>query len=246
MLSNFYKSSVVRIDNEKYDVVNKTELNGLIENEKKQAADAGPSSVYEKHNLDMQAVYTEKGNALMDEAREKSRAILEEARLQAAQMVSEARLQSDEITQQAYDKGMQQALGESAAMIEKAKLALTEALDNKEQLMALWEREMIDLAVRIARKVIGDIIEIDSYALTQIYKNAVDRIKAENDQIRLKLGPGSFNAIIPDDLGVEVVLEKKAGDSELIAETENGDVNISIDSQIEQIRKGFMMLMGEL
>ena len=87
------------------------------------------------------------------------------------------------------------------------------------------------------------ITEWDKAALTRIFKKAVDKIKVENEEIRVRLSLFNLDAIIPDDLGVEVVPDRTLERDECIVETENGEVNISISSQIAQIGSELRHLM---
>lgn len=212
-LSNIFKSRVVAIDRDIYMV-------GI-------AAPTMPRA--------MARAETPSPAAQLSAASAEARRIIENAQRKAGEILAEARRTSEEMQRAAYEKGQLQARQRWQHTIEKAQGALDGILKEREAIAMRHEEELIDLALHIARKIIAESIEFDRSVLTRIFNAALARIKAENEQIRVRLSLAYMDAIIPDELGVEVVPDRTLDSEECLVETENGEVSISIDSQLNEI-----------
>ena len=212
-MSNIFKSSVVAIDRDTYTV-------GI-------AAPAMPRAVAR-----MEAPPPA---AQLSAASAEARRIIENAQRKAGDILAEARRASEEMQRSAYEKGQQQARQRWQKTIEQAQAALHGILKEREAIAMRHEEDLVNLALHIARKIIAESIEYDRSVLTRIFKAALGRIKAENEQIRVRLSLAYMDAIIPDELGVEVVPDRTLDSDECLVETENGEVSISIDSQLNEI-----------
>jgi len=231
-LSNIFKSRIVSVENEKYSMV------------------SGETVSVPLRPVIMADSPLVSSAVSLSAAGETARRIIDEARSQADEIISQARIKAESMAQSAYQEGKQHAEKEKDRIVEKANAVLGQAHDmleetvrEREALVARYEDEILDLAVHIARKIIAENIEWDKAALTRIFKKAVDKIKVENEEIRVRLSLFNLDAIIPDDLGVEVVPDRTLERDECIVETENGEVNISISSQIAQIGSELRHLM---
>lgn len=215
-LSNIFKSRIVSIDDEKYSM-------------------AGPDAGTVALRPAAQAVSAPGLSVYLPSCAEQARGLVSDAEKEALEILSRARAKSGAMLRAAYQKGRERAREDCAETLRQAGEALERICAEREAMALRYEEDILNLSVHIARKIIGESIEIDRAALTRIFKQAVDRIRDENEEIRVRLSLRNMDAIFPDELGVEVATDRTLESDECFVDTENGEVNISISSQIEQI-----------
>lgn len=105
------------------------------------------------------------------------------------------------------------------------------------------EQDLATLAVAIARRILHREITLDTNALQGLVLSALRKLHGQRI-IRLRVHP-QFVPAVRESLGpeyseVEVVPETRAGAHTVIFETERGNLDACIDSQLEEIRRGLV------
>ncbi|CEP68898.1 Flagellar assembly protein FliH/Type III secretion system HrpE [Moorella glycerini] len=196
-------------------------------------------------------------------AREEAAALLEQARREAAAIKEAAVEERQEVLEEAraageargYQEGLARAEGEAErirreaeAAREEARQVLAEAQKAYQETISAAEGEIIELALAIASKIIGQeielrpdlVLEIARQAIRQVAEGqnyiiyaspeAAETIRQRRAELLAEAAPGARLQVIADP-------GFKAGGCRV--ETENGFVDASVDSQLEELKKIF-------
>jgi flagellar assembly protein FliH len=175
---------------------------------------------------------------------------------QCESMLEEARLKVSEIEKEAYEKGFaegQKAGGEVGEKMAEALLnqysASVEALNRlRGEIFATSEREVIRLALEIARKIIKREVAIDEELILALVKVALDRV-ADRALISVRVNPKDHAAMArhhaalsdADALSesVKLIEDPLIGRGGCVIETESGTIDARIEEQLREIERGF-------
>ena len=155
----------------------------------------------------------------------------------------------------AFSKGFAQgerAGGEAAAQRGEATLRrLTETLEElttlREQMIHETERQMVQLALAIARRVVHREVSLDQDLLIAMARVALDRL-GESAQVTVRLSPEDFEATAAvraaqwTGTHVTVVADARVGRGGCRVESEFGAMDAGVDGQIHEIARA---LLGE-
>jgi flagellar assembly protein FliH len=155
----------------------------------------------------------------------------------------------------AFSKGFAQgerAGGEAAAQRAEAMLRrLTETLEElttlRQQMIHETERQMVQLALAIARRVVHREVSIDHDLLIAMARVALDRL-GESAQVTVRLSPEDFEATSAvrsaqwTGSHVTVVADARVGRGGCRVESEFGAMDAGVDGQIHEIARA---LLGE-
>jgi flagellar assembly protein FliH len=169
------------------------------------------------------------------------------------QAALEARLAA--LERDAFSKGFAQgerAGGEAAAQRAEAMLRrLTETLEElttlREQMIHQTERQMVQLALAIARRIVHREVSIDQDLLIAMSRVALDRL-GESAQVTVRLNPQDFEATSAVRSAawagshVTVVADARIGRGGCSVESDFGVMNVGVDAQIQEIARS---LLGE-
>ena len=155
--------------------------------------------------------------------------------------------------QQGMAEGQTQARAESekALATERAKVAraLQEFTNEQNAYYRKVEPEVVRLALGIARKVLNRECQIDPLALTGIVRVTLEKLAAAG-QVKLRVpapqAAGWRNAFRPQDfpdLQFEIVPEDLLEGPQCRIETDGGATDLSVDTQLDEIERGFLDLM---
>lgn len=180
-------------------------------------------------------------------------------RSQAGRQSSEERIAA--IEQEAYEKGFAQGekdgleLGEAKAakVLEKIEGLLEEVRRAKSDMIRENEHNITALVFEIARKVIHSQVEYDDTAVKGPIMNAL-MLTAEKDQVVLKVNPEDFAYVekLRPQLSSEhrplrsvtIHSDPTVGRGGCLLETSGGDIDASLDTQLEMIRQSIRELYG--
>jgi len=153
----------------------------------------------------------------------------------------------------AFSKGFAQgerAGGEAAAKRGEAMLRrLTETIGElttlREQMIHETERQMVQLALAIARRVVQREISLDQDLLVAMARVALDRL-GESAQVTVRLNPEDFEATASARTAqwtgtqVTVVADARVGRGGCRVESEFGTMNAGADAQIQEIARALL------
>jgi flagellar assembly protein FliH len=150
---------------------------------------------------------------------------------------------------QGFAEGEQRSAQQSAALSARMARSIEETAGCRMRLRREAEQGIVDLALAVARRILHREISIDPEALLGVIRSAADRISArEITEVRLhpaQVGMvrqfiDSLDSPVPIRISGDPALEPGA----VWFETVRGVLDASLDTQIEEIRRGFADRLG--
>jgi len=176
-------------------------------------------------------------DALIKEAMEKAELIVKEAGEQARQIEQDA-------YQKGYAEGLDLANAELSKLIERVGAVAQSALDEKWRIINSHESNIVDLALEIAKKVVGEQILLKPDTVVDIARKALF-IAVEREHIQIRVNPEDMDIIksYKDDLmasmdGIEkidVIADRRVKRGGCILETDAGNTDGRLQSQLSHI-----------
>jgi flagellar assembly protein FliH len=151
----------------------------------------------------------------------------------------------------AYQTGFQEGQAilqrEHETVVKPLADRLTETLASFAELRTRMRREseaeVVELAIAIARRVLHRELTLDPEAVHGLVKAAFERI-GSRELSRVRVHPGQsalIHALVEKacpERRIELAVDPALGPGDVIFETERGDLDASVDSQLEEIRRG--------
>lgn len=189
--------------------------------------------------------------------------IVQQAQMAAQQMMAEAQanLQQEleavrqQAAQQGYQEGIQQGvqagqeqgMAESTQRVGHLKMEFVELVLARRKVLAAMEPEIVHLAVEIAEKIVGMELSTGREIITGIVKQALATLK-ERDEVVIRVNPSEVDSIKANQAAYEAMIEGlkrfevipdgaiEAGSCSI--ETNLGNVDARIATQLEAVRNG--------
>ena len=109
------------------------------------------------------------------------------------------------------------------------------------------ERRVVELALAIARKVLAREVAMDKMHLAAIVRAALDRVQDESvSRLRVPVSSAAdWRAMFArGEVRVEVISDERLPGGTVRLETNVGQVELGVEAQLEEVERGFGMLMG--
>ena len=196
----------------------------------------------------------EKSKQESEAARFESEQIIEKAKLEVEKMVKKAEMDVADIEHEAHQKGYnagreigyREGQGEVRRLIDRLGTILGHAIDVREQVVRESEKQMVEMILIIARKVIKDeIIERKEVVLNNI-REALARIK-ERDRIdiRVNFADLELTTAHKDEIvkmmeslrKVNIYEDSRVDRGGVIIETDVGAIDARISTQLKEIEE---------
>lgn len=171
--------------------------------------------------------------------------LLADAQLRAAEAVESARAEADAVRAEARAAGIEEATEE----IQDRLFAIAEASANA---ISRTEERIVDMAVQIARRIIGSFDEAEIAA--RVAKKSL-ALSAHSGFIRLRVAPAAverlrerLDSIMPTTMSasaVEVIGDARVRGGGCIMETDGGLIDATIESQIAAIERGLRRSLAD-
>lgn len=204
--------------------------------------------------------------AIIDEAHEQARSIVEEAKHQASIVMDEALGQAEELKTKGRDEGyqagyqegilqgktegLQQGLQEGQQefcdKIQQANTIILKAQEEAKETIISAERQIIDIALKLAGKILASEIEENSMVVMPIVKKALEKVR-DQEQITIKVNPQDYERVQDAKLDLQVsagcdqcltvFADETVGVGGCVIDTANGLVDAKIDTQFELLKK---------
>jgi type III secretion protein L len=175
--------------------------------------------------------------------------IIERAQAEAAEIVHQAELEAEKLKAQAYEQG--QAEGRDAAATQLAEVVSKASL-RLQQIEAQAEPQLRELAITIARKILGRELEFHPEAVVDIVKQALSEKARQRREIFLRVNPEDLQHIRENKPDLLEVLSraKEIGIREdpdvavggAVIETDAGMIDAQIETQLGVFER---VLMGK-
>jgi flagellar assembly protein FliH len=179
--------------------------------------------------------------------------LLEKARAEAAQIVADAQAHAVEteraIREQAMTEAHAIAAAEVTAELESLRAQLAQTLDEfanlREQVALHAEREMVQLAIEIAKKIVRREVTVDReivlslarVALSRLHTRALATVHLHPDDYQFAL---SHRERLSTSGTLKLVEDPAIGRGGCLIETDHGDVDARIEHQFSEIERGFL------
>jgi len=179
--------------------------------------------------------------------------LLEQARAEAAQIVADAEGRTAEteraIREQAMTEAQATAAAEVTAELESLRAQLAQTLDEfanlREQVALHAEREMVQLAIEIAKKIVRREVTVDReivlslarVALSRLHTRALATVHLHPDDYQYAL---THRERLSTSGTLKLVEDPAIGRGGCLIETDHGDVDARIEHQFSEIERGFL------
>lgn len=152
---------------------------------------------------------------------------------------------------QAYQAGVKE--GQTAAqrehetvvrpLIERLTETLAAFAELRTRMRRESEQEVVELSIAIAKRVLHRELTLDPETVRGLVKVALERVGSrELKRVRVHPSHASLLQALVEkacpDRSVELVTDPAMGPGDVVFETERGDLDASVDSQLEEIRRG--------
>ena len=169
----------------------------------------------------------------------KARELLQKAQQEAESIIRKAGEAAEKQRQNGYDTGYQDGLAQTTELLMKARMEQEHFLKNS-------NRDLMDLAFKIAEKIIGKQLEIDPDSIISIVKQAMQTVR-QTKQLTIRVHPDDAKRLkaneeeLQEALGrqrfLDVVEDKKVQQGGCIIESEIGTVEAQLNTQLERLKK---------
>jgi flagellar assembly protein FliH len=139
-------------------------------------------------------------------------------------------------------EGEQRARAEFEPVIARMNSAIAELAGMRSEMRRRAERDMVQLALLIAKRVLHRELNVDESAIAALARVAFDRL-SRAESYKVTVHPRFANAIaaaVPAAIASRVRIEPDAArePGTLIIESPDGTIDASIDTQLEEIGRG--------
>lgn len=250
LLSNIIKSENTNGAHRNSKTIQLSRLFLERETEGAQHSDANPVPILKRAEIEANNIRKQ----AEDEA-EKMRREVEREKEQAKQEIEEALATAK---QQGYDDGYEAGLAEGRqryeAEIDEAKAVVASVKKARQERMEETEKDMLDLAVHVAGKIIGTKLSEDEDRWLDMVKQAIREVK-EYEEIRLVVHHKWYDYIRDRKKELQALLKQSAelyiypdatGDERTcIIEYPFGRIDAGIDSQLSEIKNALAAKLEE-
>lgn len=199
---------------------------------------------------------------LMERAEQQAAALIQGARAQAEQLLQEARSQAEDLKrisqEQGYQEGRQQITEEMEdarrSALQEAEQLIGQARQERERLLAEVEPQTIELAVAIARRVIGRELMLHPETVQDIAREALRQARG-GDELIVKVHETSYEAlragweeVVPNgDFArrCRIEVDNRVEPGGCVVDTRSGSIDAQISTQLavvssalKQVRNG--------
>ena len=177
-------------------------------------------------------------NAEVFEARQSAQVILEEAQREKERILAEAQRERDEVLAKAREQGRQEGLAQASELILRAKMQAGEIL-------ASQEKDVIQLACKIAEKIIGRDLEREPELLMDMCATAIEQLRSAKAMV-LRVHPKTAQVLrarkpelmelIGRAVDVAIREDPEVAPVGCIVQTEFGSVDAQLPTQFEMLQ----------
>lgn len=130
-----------------------------------------------------------------------------------------------------------------APVVEKLSRAIAEIAGLRARIREETERDLVALSVAVARRILRRELTIDPDAVQGLIRAAMDKL-GNRDITKVRIYPGHEAAIRQclasiGGAAIEVIRDPGLQAGDVIFETRRGNLDISIDTQLAEIERGF-------
>lgn len=158
----------------------------------------------------------------------------------------------ERIEREAYQRGFaegknlgkEQASAELQPVLERLSRCLAEVAALRPRMRREAEKDLVTLAIAIARRVLHRELTLDPQSIEVLIKVALDRLESR-ELYTVRIHPDQ-EAIIRKLLDrfssahkIEIITDKALQAGDVLLETQHGSIDASVDAQLNEIERGF-------
>ncbi len=225
----------------------------------KQVGDQEPEEYFKKKEAQIDARLAgarQEAEAILEAAKTEAEKIHQQMKQQMEELEHERKAALEEARQQGYAAGMedgrQSGLEEYKRLIHSAKEVVNSArLDYKMQIESS-ERTILDLGLKAAGRILGQVLDQDSKQFLSIVKRALKEAR-EYREIQLHVNPVHYDLLLshkaelirvfPKETDLYIYPDEELSQTSCIIESVNGRIEASVDSQLEEIKRRLFELL---
>ncbi len=197
---------------------------------------------------------------IKQEAEAEAKQLLENAKKEAAELEAEVKERVEKIENQAYekgyrdghDKGFAQGKDEMQRLVDRLHMIITKAIDKRNEIIEESETQIINIVLLIAKKVIKVISENQKNVVINNVIQALRKLKSRGDVvIRVNLSDldlttehiKDFMGMVENVKSITVLEDSSVDKGGCIIETDFGQIDARISSQLHEIEENIVELM---
>ncbi|KNZ70886.1 flagellar assembly protein FliH/type III secretion system HrpE [Thermincola ferriacetica] len=194
---------------------------------------------------------------LLETARQEAEKIVKKAKEEAENLVKEGQEKFKEIREQGYNDGWQVGHAEGTKKAEEemkgtllaAQKTLEDAIEERKKIILGAEDEIIQLAVAIAKKIIGHEISTNQDLIVGMVQKALEKVR-DREEISLRVNPQNLEQVLNDQ---EQIMSSAKGIKKMkvladpdilpggcVIETSNGTVDARMERQLREIEQSLL------
>lgn len=167
----------------------------------------------------------------------------------SAARIAQLQQQCEQRVREAHTAGLREgeaaaktrAVSETQPVLEKLALSIAELTQMRPRLRRQAEGDVIKLSLAIARRVLRREIAIDADAIRGLVFVALEKLQAQESS-RVRVHPShaaSIAALLKEtDARIEVIPDSALAPGGVIFETNQGNLDASVESQLQEIERG--------
>lgn len=189
-------------------------------------------------------------NEIIQRAHDEAKRIVESA-------MTEAETEKRSITQKGYEEGFQAGLidgkRETEDLAQQALEIKQELEEERDSLIQKMEQEIPEIVMQCVRKIIGQEIEANKEIIVSLVSMALKKVSSSS--VTVKVSESDFgiveekkNEILSENRGISeccIKMDKSLDNGDCIIETDCGDVDASINSQIGKLEEIINEISGD-
>lgn len=193
---------------------------------------------------------------IIKEAREMYASIIEEANEEAKRIIEEKydeieklkKIELEEAYKAGFNKGYEEAKEITSDIIKEAQSIKKALEDRQDSIYREAEEEIIELILDSVKKIIGDEIQQNKDIIISQIKIALEKC-TYRDKVAIKVSSEDYpNVLVKKHIieslvegisELEIIEDKFLKKGDCIVDTPSGEVNSSIELQLEQLQKAF-------
>ncbi len=150
--------------------------------------------------------------------------------------------------QEGFEEGLRQAKEQSASEAKNASLRLAQVLGEmaalKQKLRRDTEAEVVKLSLAVARRILYRELNADPDSIRGVIHAALERLR-RREIFRVRVHPSAMRAMedclqVTDSSNpITVIADSSLGPGGIVFETAAGELDASVDTQLQEIQRGF-------
>lgn len=167
---------------------------------------------------------------------------------QLAELERARQLDSARARQEGFEQGLQQGREQNASEVKNASARLAQLLQElvglKQKMRRDVEVEAVKLSLAIARRILYRELTTDPDSIRGIVHAALEKL-GRRDIVRVRVYPGAAQTVqtcleeAGNSAAINVIADRSLLPGGLVFETAMGELDASIDTQLQEIQRGF-------